>query len=74
MVYSVILNYVILLCIMLFNVIIIYNRRKFRSLTSTIRTDEQQSREVMSEESRARRKKIQSREMLGKSRIAVFFQ
>ena len=45
----------------------------------TIWRDEEQSREVESEERRyrcakARRKKIQSHQVLGKSRIAVFFQ
>ena len=40
----------------------------------TIWRVEKQSREVESEESRVSRKKIQVREMLGKSRNAVFFQ
>ena len=45
----------------------------------TIWRDEKQSREVESEDGRyrcakVRRKKIQSCKMLGKSRIAVFFQ
>ena len=40
----------------------------------TIWRDEKQSREAESEESRVNRKKIQSREMVGKSRNAVFFK
>ena len=36
--------------------------------------DEKQSREVESEENRVKRKKLQAREMLGKSQNVAFFQ
>ena len=60
----------------------INNRRKFRSLEvklPTIWTDEKQSREEAErrerlEERRVRRKKMQMREKVGKSRNTVFFQ
>ena len=54
-------------------------RRKFRVKLPTIWTDEKQSREEAErrerlEERRVRRKKMQMREKVGKSRNTVFFQ